>query len=405
MFNAQAAIKKWNDLLEHDECSKITDSHRKAVTALMLENQEIALRESADAASFNINENDTTTGNVGKFDPVLIALVRRAMPNLIAYDVGSVQPMSGPTGLIFAMKSRYAQTDAGIDYTGGKEALFDTPETAFSGPHTTADGEALSTVGSNSIASMGFDIVKSTVTAKTRALKAGYTMELAQDMKAVHGMDAEAQLANILSAEILGEINREVIGAITDQAVVHTSGVTSGVIDLGDALDTQGARWGAERFKALAFEIEKACNAIALATRRGKGNFVIVSANVASALAASGMLDYAPALSTSLNVDPAGNTFAGTLNGRIKVYVDPYASGDTVVVGYRGANAYDAGIFYCPYVPLTMVKGIGEEDFQPRIAFKTRYGLVSNPFALAANEELAANNTNPYFRKFSVIGL
>ena len=408
MFNADAALKKWAPLLDHTDCDPISDPYRRSVTAIMLEQQEKALVEARAHSSFQLNEaSDTVAGDVDNFDPVLIALVRRAMPNLIAYDVAGVQPMNGPTGLIFAMKAKYTSDSSPANAEAFAGSISDdtagAPRSGFSGPYTTADGEDLGEADSpvNLYNSMGFSIEKATVTAKTRALKAGYTMELAQDLKAIHGLDAEGELANILSAEILGEINREVIGRIDKEAVLHeTMGSPSNTFDLDSSPDTMGARWGAEKFKMLAFEIEKACNKIALATRRGKGNYAIVSANVGSALAASGMLDYAPALSTSLNVDPTGNTFAGVLNGRIKVYIDPYAASNKVIVGYRGQNPYDAGLFYCPYVPLTMVKAVGEEDFQPRIAFKTRYGMRSNPY-YADNTD----NLNGYFRKFTVSGL
>ena len=417
MFNSENAQKKWAPLLEHGDCAPIKDSYRKAVTAVLLENQEKALRETAAHSSFQINEtNDTVAGSAKNFDPVLIALVRRAMPSLIAYDVAGVQPMSGPTGLVFSMVSQYkANTATGV--TSGDEALFNAAETAFSGDspgtgHSTADGEALiatATDGSKMNA-MGFEIRKSSVEAKTRALKAGYTMELAQDLKAIHGLDAEAELANILSTEILAEINREMIDRIKSDAIDTAVGSPGTGFDGDITDDNLGARWAQEKFQALAYQIDKVANAIGVATRRGKGNFIIVSPNIGSALAASGYLQYGEALEKNgLNIDAQVSTFAGTLNGSLKVYVDPYAATETVVVGYRGASPYDAGLFYCPYVPLTMVKAVGEEDFQPRIAFKTRYGMTANPFAQAytggVNDSPFAPGANPYFAKFNVAGL
>ncbi len=417
MFNSENAQKKWAPLLEHGDCAPIKDSYRKAVTAVLLENQEKALRETASHSSFQINEtNDTVAGSAQNFDPVLIALVRRAMPSLIAYDVAGVQPMSGPTGLVFSMVSQYkANTATGV--TSGAEALFDEAETAFSGDspgtgHSTADGEALISTATDGtkMNAMGFEIRKSSVEAKTRALKAGYTMELAQDLKAIHGLDAEAELANILSTEILSEINREMIDRIKSDAIDTAIGSPSTGFDGDTANDNLGARWAQEKFQALAYQIDKTANAIGVATRRGKGNFVIVSPNIGSALAASGYLQYGEALEKNgLNIDAQVSTFAGTLNGSLKVYVDPYAATETVVVGYRGASPYDAGLFYCPYVPLTMVKAVGEEDFQPRIAFKTRYGMTANPFAQAytsgQNDSPFAPGANPYFAKFDVTGL
>ena len=404
----------------------------------MLENQEIALREERVQAQGNyISEaaapNNIGGGSIGTFDPVLISLVRRAMPNLIAYDIAGVQPMSGPTGLIFAMKSKYSTQ-------GGTEALFNEADTDFSGTGThqadptglsgvvdaDTDGtiadeaDTVSTLGSGlatsaaerlgvgetgdgSFGEMAFSIEKATVTAKSRALKAEYTMELAQDLKAVHGLDAESELANILSAEILAEINREVVRTILQKAKIgalQTSTAVSGVFDVNT--DSDG-RWMVERFKGLIMQIERECNVIAKETRRGKGNFVICSSDVASALAAAGMLDYTPALAANLNVDDTGNTFAGVLNGRVKVYIDPYATVDFVCVGYRGSNPYDAGMFYCPYVPLTMVKAVGENDFQPRMGFKTRYGMVANPFVgSSAGNDTGTNRANQYFRIFRV---
>ena len=438
MFNADKNLmEKWSSVLDHESVSPIQDNYKKAVTARLLENQEVALQEERVQAQGNyISEaaaaNNIGGGNIGSFDPVLISLVRRAMPNLIAYDIAGVQPMSGPTGLIFAMKSKYSTQ-------GGTEALFNEADTDFSGTGThqaeptglggatdadtdgsiadTAAGDITNTFGTGlatsaaerlgvgesgdgSFGEMAFSIEKSTVTAKSRALKAEYTMELAQDLKAVHGLDAEGELANILSAEILAEINREVVRTILTKAKIgalQTSTAVSGIFDVNT--DSDG-RWMVERFKGLIMQIERECNVIAKETRRGKGNFIICSSDVASALAAAGMLDYTPALSTNLNVDDTGNTFAGVLNGRVKVYIDPYATIDFVCVGYRGTNPYDAGMFYCPYVPLTMVKAVGENDFQPRMGFKTRYGMVANPFVAA--DGTGTDRANQYFRIFRV---
>ena len=438
MFNADKNLmEKWSSVLDHESVSPIQDNYKKSVTARLLENQEIALQEERVHSQGNyISEaaaaNNIGAGNIGSFDPVLISLVRRAMPNLIAYDIAGVQPMSGPTGLIFAMKSKYSTQ-------GGTEALFNEADTDFTGTGThqaeptglggatdadtdgsiadtaAADitntfGTGLTTTaaerlgvgasGDGSFGEMAFSIEKSTVTAKSRALKAEYTMELAQDLKAVHGLDAEGELANILSAEILAEINREVVRTILTKAKIgalQTSTAVSGIFDVNT--DSDG-RWMVERFKGLIMQIERECNVIAKETRRGKGNFIICSSDVASALAAAGMLDYTPALSTNLNVDDTGNTFAGVLNGRVKVYIDPYATIDFVCVGYRGTNPYDAGMFYCPYVPLTMVKAVGENDFQPRMGFKTRYGMVANPFVAA--DGTGTDRANQYFRIFRV---
>jgi len=402
MFNAEKDIQKWAPVLEHKDAPAFQDEYRKAVTAKLLENTETALREEKAQTGF-LNESQTnTTSALTDYDPILISLVRRAMPNLIAYDVAGVQPMSGPTGLIFAMKSKYQTTKSGV--TDGDEALgLNEPDTAFSGPLSTADGEAMTGEGtSTSFADMGFSIEKAAVEAKTRGLKAEYTMELAQDLKAVHGLDAESELANILSTEILAEINREVINTINTRAVdASMPGSPSPDNDFDLAADADG-RWAVEKFKSLIFQIEIEANKIATQTRRGKGNFIICSSNVASALAAAGQLDYTPALAANLNVDATGNTFAGVLNGRMKVYVDPYAgSSDYVTVGYRGTSAYDAGLFYCPYVPLTMVRAVDENTFQPKIGFKTRYGLQQNPFVGTATG-VGADNQNPYYRTFTV---
>jgi len=428
-------IEKWSPVLNEESAGTIQDNHRKAVTAAVLENQERAMNEQrAEMGSF-LSENAASpannTGSVSNFDPVLISLVRRAMPNLIAYDIAGVQPMNGPTGLIFAMKARY-----GGGATSNREALFNEAETQFSGDSSgthdsdnasgwngvdsegarltalaatgspTVDAEAMGSTGGSSFHEMGFTIEKSTVTAVSRALKAEYTIELAQDLKAIHGLDAETELANILSTEILAEINREVIRTVNSQAKTgaQQANVTAnGIFNMSSDAD---GRWSAEKFKGLAVQIDREANVIAKETRRGKGNVIICSSDVATALAASGTLDYSPAMSTNLNVDDTGNTFAGLLNGRVKVYIDPYASTDYVTVGYKGTNPYDAGVFYRPYVPLQMVKAIGEDNFQPRIGFKTRYGMASNPFvgSTPANG-LAAVKTNPYYRIFKVTNI
>jgi hypothetical protein len=408
MFKSEELEKKWQPILESAEAPAFVDNYRKSVTAVLLENQEIAARESAAQANF-LSEESNLTGAVAKWDPVLVSLVRRAMPSLVAYDIAGVQPMTGPTGLIFAMKARYAsnndspQGGANTISTGDPEALFDTIDDDFSGqtgdsPNTIGTGMPTATGETAEPANMGFTIEKQTVTANTRQLQAEYSMELAQDLKAVHGLDAEAELANILSTEILAEINREVIGRINHEAQKGApEAATPGTFDLdGDA----DGRWAVEKFKSLLFQAEIEANEIAKGTRRGKGNYILCSSNVASALAAAGVLDYSPALSTDLNVDDTGNTFAGVINGRMKVYIDPYEAGDYLTVGYKGSSAYDAGIFYCPYVPLTMVRAVAEDTFQPKIGFKTRYGLVSNP--LVAVDGTAGLNTNPYFRRFLV---
>ncbi len=435
-------VEKWAPVLNEESAGTIKDSHRKAVTAAILENQEIALREEGNQSFLGEAAPATSTTNVANWNPVLIALVRRAMPNLMAYDVCGVQPMSGPTGLIFAMKSKYKSTRGGA--TSGDEALFDEAVTPFSGDssstHNTAagpsglkgvdsagqdsnlddqrnvtgfgggmstsDAEGLGSTGdgpSSSFAEMGFTIEKSTVTAKSRALKAEYTLELAQDLKAIHGLDAETELANILSTEILAEINREVIRTINSQAktgALQSNTAINGIFNVQTDAD---GRWSVEKFKGLIMQIEREMNIIAKETRRGKGNFIICSSDVASSLAAAGMMDYAPAMNTSLAVDDTGNTFAGTLNGRTKVYVDPYSQTDYVTCGYKGTNPYDAGVFYCPYVPLTMVRAVGEDTFQPKIGFKTRYGMASNPFVGSSpSDGLAAAKSNQYYRIFRV---
>jgi hypothetical protein len=454
MFLAEQAQQKWAEVINHADLPEIKDPYKRAVTAVMLENQEKALQEERAQAGYlsEAAPANATGSGVANWDPILISLVRRSMPNLMAYDVASVQPMSGPTGLIFAMKSRYHAQN-------GTEALFNEADTDYSsssfsgstatnknGTHggdssslpgtdttvnaggsgtagtsaadtvadpfgvgagmTTAEGEALGDASSNSFGQMAFSIEKATVTARTRALKAEYTMELAQDLKAVHGLDAETELANILSAEILAEINREVIRTINVKAKLgaQTANITSaGTFNL--VTDADG-RWSVEKFKGLLVQLDREANQIAKETRRGKGNFIICSSDVATALAAAGVLDYAPALSTSLQVDDTGNTFAGTLMGRIKVYIDPYASVDYITVGYRGSNPYDAGMFYCPYVPLTMVRAVDQGTFQPKIGFKTRYGMVANPFVGSApGNDTGLNRSNQYFRIFKVTGL
>lgn len=420
MFNAENDLKKWAPVLDHADAPEFKDNYRKAVTAKLLENTERALNEER-AANGMLNENNTTTGSITNYDPVLISLVRRAMPNLIAYDVAGVQPMSGPTGLIFAMKARYNDVDspgAGNVTTADTEALFNEADTDFGGTgthggtdpyadtldspqvaYTTGTGIATATAEEAGPAELGFTIEKATVTAKTRQLKAEYTMELAQDLKAIHGLDAESELANILSSEILAEINREVIRSINSTA--KTGGANVGTDGLFDLVADADGRWAVEKFKSLIYQLEVEANKIAQETRRGKGNFVICSSNVASALAAAGQLDYAPAMSTNLNVDDTGNTFAGVLNGKMKVYVDPYAGGEYATVGFRGSNPYDAGLFYCPYVPLTMVRAVDETTFQPKIAFKTRYGLQANPFVTTA-AGIGSANANQYFRSIRV---
>ena len=428
MFKVEHLQEKWQPVLEHNDLPEIKDSYRKAVTTVILENQEKALREDrgflGEAAPVN-----ATGSSVDNWDPILISLVRRAMPNLIAYDVAGVQPMTGPTGLIFAMRSRY-QSQAGT------ESMFNEADTDFSGAAspahagtnpavlndaapgtyttggglTTAAAEALGDSAGNSFAEMAFSIEKQTVTAKSRALKAEYTMELAQDLKAIHGLDAETELANILSAEILAEINREVIRTIyiTSKKGAAVDTANSGIFDMD--VDSNG-RWSVEKFKGLMFQVERDANAIAQETRRGKGNTIICSSDVASALQMAGVLDYTPALNNNLNVDDAGNTFAGVLNGRYKVYIDPYSANSAdkqfYVVGYKGTSPYDAGIFYCPYVPLQMVRAVGENTFQPKIGFKTRYGLTANPFAEGTSAALGAlnANANTYYRKVQVTNI
>ena len=425
MFNSENLQEKWQPVLEHGDLPEIKDSYKRAVTSVILENQEKALKE--DAAFLNEAAPTNSTGaGIGNWDPILISLVRRAMPNLIAYDICAVQPMTGPTGLIFAMKSRYG-TQAGAealfgeadsDFAGtGTHAgtnpavLNDSPAGAFTSGTgmSTAAAEAKGDSASNAFAEMSFSIEKATVTATTRALKAEYTMELAQDLKAIHGLDAETELSNILSSEILAEINREVVRSIYKAAKpgAQTDTTNGGIFDMDT--DSNG-RWSVEKFKGLMFQVERDANVIAQQTRRGKGNIIICSSDVASALQMAGVLDYAPALNNNLQVDDAGNTFAGVLNGRYRVYIDPYmanaAAKQYFVVGYKGTSPYDAGVFYCPYVPLQMVRAVGENTFQPKIGFKTRYGLAQNPFSTsAATDVTLGSNDNVYYRRVQVVNL
>ena len=427
MFKTEHLQEKWQPVLEHNDLPEIKDSYRKAVTTLVLENQEAALNEDRGFLSEAAPTNATGSA-VDNWDPILISLVRRAMPNLIAYDIAGVQPMTGPTGLIFAMRSRYTnQTgteafydEADNDFSGGNTQMQGTnpavlndgsPGTYVTGiGMTTAAAEAKGDSGSNHFAEMAFSIEKQTVEARSRALKAEYTMELAQDLKAIHGLDAETELANILSSEILSEINREVVRTVyvTAKPGAQTDTANSGIFDMD--VDSNG-RWSVEKFKGLMFQVERDANQIAIETRRGKGNMIICSSDVASALQMAGVLDYAPALNNNLNVDDAGNTFAGVLNGRYKVYIDPYAANGAekqyYTVGYKGTSPYDAGLFYCPYVPLQMVRAVGENTFQPKIGFKTRYGLTANPFAGGSNVRGGAltANDNVYYRRVQVINI
>ena len=461
MFQSEQLQEKWAPLLNHEGLDSIQDSHKRAVTAVLLENQEKFLREQqsfSNSGSFlseapvnSVGDGGYTSGGdqtVAGFDPVLISLIRRSMPNLVAYDLAGVQPMNGPTGLIFAMRSRY-------ETQNGRETFFDEVDTGFSGqssefdltngntgtsvgmgttaqagtnpgllnPTATAtesdysvgqgmrtdDAENLGT-GSDHFNQMAFSIEKVTVTAKSRALKAEYSLELAQDLKAIHGLNAEAELANILSSEILAEINREVIRTIykTAEQGATQNVATAGEFDLD--IDSNG-RWSVEKFKGLLFQIERDANQIAQRTRRGKGNVIMCSADVASALAMAGVLDYTPALNANLSVDDTGNTFAGTLLGKFRVYIDPYAANNAAnqyyVVGYKGTSPYDAGLFYCPYVPLQMVRAVGENTFQPKIGFKTRYGMVANPFAqgTAVGAGALTTNANRYYRRVAIKNL
>ena len=397
MFLSEEIKDKWQPVMEHEDLPKIQDATKRAITLRLLENQEIALQEA-----------NVTGANVDNWDPILISLVRRTMPQLMAYDTIGVQPMSGPTGLIFAMKSHYTG-----EASTGAEALTlpaGQPDVDFSGDdantqntYTTAEGEALGgfVAGGGAFKEMSFSIEKSTVSAETRALKAKYSLELAQDLKAIHGLDAESELSNILSAEILAEINREVIEKILSQATPGaTAGTTTaGTFDVSDPLDNRGARWGGERYKSLLIQINREANLIAKNTGRGAGNWLLVSPDVASALDMVAGLAVPNMEVGSNQPDIANNIFAGTLGNKYKVYIDQFAAADSVTVGYKGANMYDAGLFYCPYVPLQLMKSIGEEDFQPRLGFKTRYGLTHNPFASGTAAQ------NPYFRKFTVTNL
>jgi hypothetical protein len=468
MFNAEYLQEKWAPILDYQGLDEIKDSHRRSVTAILLENQERELRESreflyetptmstgsgAGGAGFGGSAQGFSAGPTAGFDPVLISLIRRSMPNLLAYDLCGVQPMNGPTGLIFAMRSRYRNQS-------GTETFFNEVDSAFSGQNnssdltagqvdgtvglgttnqkgnnpsvlsptnqannvsgddaynvgeamTTGNAEALGDGGSNYFNEMAFSIEKLTVTAKSRALKAEYSLELAQDLKAIHGLNAEAELANILSTEILAEINREVIRTIyrVAESGAQANVAQAGTFDLD--VDSNG-RWSVEKFKGLIFQIERDANAIAQRTRRGKGNMILCSADVASALTMAGVLDYTPALNANLNVDDTGNTFAGILQGKYRVYIDPYSANVSAdqyyVVGYKGSSPYDAGLFYCPYVPLQMVRAVGQDTFQPKIGFKTRYGLVANPFAEGTNAGLGALNVNAnrYYRRVKVANL
>jgi hypothetical protein len=467
MFNAEYLQEKWAPILDYSGLDTIRDAHRRSVTAILLENQERELREqseflnesptnftasSGSGAGFGGSAQGFSAGPTAGFDPVLISLIRRSMPNLIAYDLCGVQPMNGPTGLIFAMRSRYnnqsgtetffnevdssfSGQNEGFDltngFTGGNVGMGTTAQrgtnpgilgadqTANAAPGDNAynvgqgmrtdDAEDLGTAGDN-FNQMAFSIEKVTVTAKSRALKAEYSLELAQDLKAIHGLNAEAELANILSTEILAEINREIIRTIYKVAKpgAQANTATAGQFDLD--VDSNG-RWSVEKFKGLIFQIERDANAIAQQTRRGKGNMILCSADVASALAMAGVLDYTPALNANLNVDDTGNTFAGVLQGKYKVYIDPYSANVSpnqfYVVGYKGSSPYDAGLFYCPYVPLQMVRAVGENTFQPKIGFKTRYGLVANPFAEGSGQGqgLLTTNTNAYYRRVKVANL
>ena len=464
MFNAEYLQEKWSPILDYQGLDQIKDSHRRSVTAILLENQERELRESREflyetptmstgsgsgSAGFGGSAQGFSAGPTAGFDPVLISLIRRSMPNLLAYDLCGVQPMNGPTGLIFAMRSRYnnqsgteafynesnsafSGQDSGFDVTTGftngavgmgttsqsglNPGILDgtAPQTGDASTYNVGQGmrtdSAESLGDSDQFNQMAFSIEKVTVTAKSRALKAEYSLELAQDLKAIHGLNAEAELANILSTEILSEINREIIRTIYNVAKpgAQANTATAGTFDLD--VDSNG-RWSVEKFKGLIFQIERDANAIAQQTRRGKGNMIVCSADVASALTMAGVLDYTPALNANLNVDDTGNTFAGVLQGKYRVYIDPYASNVSAnqyyVVGYKGSSPYDAGIFYCPYVPLQMVRAVGENTFQPKIGFKTRYGLVANPFADGASQGQGAlnRNTNVYYRRVKVSNL
>jgi|TARA_R110001632_G_scaffold69252_1_gene162193 hypothetical protein len=440
MYQTEHLQEKWQPVLAHPDLPEIKDSYKRAVTTIILENQEKAIREDRQFMTEAAPTNSSFGGNASldSWDPILISLVRRSMPNLIAYDICGVQPMTGPTGLIFAMRARIqsmdgaealadeptmlSNQDAAGDTGGGDIAgtnpsvLNDSPAGSYTTATgmTAAQGEALGDTTDDAFAEMAFSIEKHTVTAVTRALKAEYTMELAQDLKAIHGLDAETELANILSTEILAEINREVVRNIYVSAVkgAQVNTTNAGIFDLDT--DSNG-RWSVEKFKGLMFAIERDANAIGQQTRRGKGNMILCSADVASALQMAGVLDYTPALNNNLNVDDTSTTFAGVMNGRYKVYVDPYsanvAASQYYVVGYKGTSPYDAGMFYCPYVPLQMVRAVGENTFQPKIGFKTRYGIAANPFhtgtvAAAADGAISISSaTNKYYRKVKVANL
>jgi len=442
MFQTEHLQEKWSPVLKHPDLPEIKDSYKRAVTTIILENQEKALKEDKNFLNETVSTNFAGgNASLDTWDPILISLVRRSMPNLIAYDICGVQPMTGPTGLIFAMRARLASMDGAealadeafpdlanqnaAGTIGGGDigttetnpaVLNDSPAGTYTSATgmTTVQGEALGDSGTNAFGEMAFSIEKHTVTAVTRALKAEYTMELAQDLKAIHGLDAETELANILSSEILAEINREVVRNIYVSAVkgAQANTTTAGIFDLDT--DSNG-RWSVEKFKGLMFAIERDANAIGQQTRRGKGNMLIVSADVASALQMAGVLDYAPALNNNLNVDDTSTTFVGVMNGRYKVYVDPYSANVSAsqyyVVGYKGTSPYDAGMFYCPYVPLQMVRAVGENTFQPKIGFKTRYGISANPFATgtvaaAADGAIAITaNANKYYRRVKVSNL
>ena len=442
MFQTEHLQEKWSPVLKHPDLPEIKDSYKRAVTTIILENQEKALREDKNFLNETVSTNFAGgNGALDTWDPILISLVRRSMPNLIAYDICGVQPMTGPTGLIFAMRARLPSMDGAealadeafpdlanqnaAGTIGGGDigttetnpaVLNDSPAGTYTSATgmTTVQGEALGDSGTNAFGEMAFSIEKHTVTAVTRALKAEYTMELAQDLKAIHGLDAETELANILSSEILAEINREVVRSIYVSAVkgAQANTTTAGIFDLDT--DSNG-RWSVEKFKGLMFAIERDANAIGQQTRRGKGNMLIVSADVASALQMAGVLDYTPALNNNLNVDDTSTTFVGVMNGRYKVYVDPYSANVSgsqyYVVGYKGSSPYDAGMFYCPYVPLQMVRAVGENTFQPKIGFKTRYGISANPFATgtvaaAADGSIAITaNANKYYRRVKVSNL
>jgi hypothetical protein len=427
MFLSENYQKKWEAILDHPDLPPIKDSYKRQVTSVLLENQERSLREERNALFEAAPTNNiSATSGIDKYDPIMIGLVRRAMPNLMAYDICGVQPMTGPTGLIFAMRSIYGSERNNTSTR--KEALYNEANTSFSssmqdatgnnpvfGTYNTGNATTTGSMeGQDTFGEMSFSIDKTTVTAKSRALKAEYTVELAQDLKAIHGLDAEAELSNILSQEFMFEINREVVRTIYKVAKNGSPATaTAGTFDLD--VDSNG-RWSVERFKGLLFNIERDANHIAQDTRRGKGNFIVCSADVASALAMSGVLDYTPALSTGLTVDDTGNTFAGVLNGRYRVYIDPYsanlgASNQFYMVGYKGSSPYDAGMFYCPYVPLQMVRAIDPNSFQPKIGFKTRYGLIANPYVTSSDSLSDADadrftaGRNQYYRKTKVINL